>query len=343
MAPMIEELKTHFPDILAGAPGLRVEMLSGDASSRRYFRITAEDKNYVLQEDLNHAKDVSSEKHPYLSALRLFQKTVGHIPEYFGHSAEKGWILLEDLGNTTLQQEPSEGLYLGAVELSAKIILGHEELSSDFIEKYEGPHFSWAFDEEKLGQEMQHTATHLIEFYCGEESEKFLELIAPTVKYLAARPRYFVHRDYHCRNLMVSGGKLWLIDFQDARKGPISYDIVSLLWDPYLPLTSELRSKLLDHWKNSLGGLKAQTQTTDFEEELERMKIQRLLKAAGSYASFLKVKGRTDYLPSIKPALEAAHQALLNLKKIGVMRDEDAGLLTMLKSLKREDSAIIGN
>lgn len=352
MAPTIQELKERFPDVLGGAVGLHLIKLTGDASSRSYFRLTTQNRgDYVLQEDLSHEKKINSDSHPYISALLLFKKLIKKVPEYFGHFPERGWVLLEDLGDITLQQRNTEKNYLEAVDLICQLSIAHKSLTPEELRKYKGPHFNWAFDETKLSQEMQHTATHLIEFYYKENAKTFMELVQPTVNFLAERPRFFVHRDYHCRNLMVFCDGLWVIDFQDARMGPISYDIVSLLWDPYVPLEKNVREMLLNHWKNTLlkasSGSKASLEIQEalgdvkFAEELERMKIQRLLKAAGSYASFLNLKSNDSYLPSISPALEAVHQAIENLEVLGVMRGEDARLLTFLKTLKREESAII--
>jgi aminoglycoside/choline kinase family phosphotransferase len=151
---------------------------------------------------------------------------------------------------------------------------------------------------------------------------------------------------------MVHKDRLWLIDFQDARWGPITYDIVSLLWDPYAGLDDEARKKLLGRWKSALSSsveenedelspIESAITGEGFLEELERMKVQRLLKAAGSYASFLFTKGRHDYLPSIAPALKDAVGALERLSELKLLRSEDAGLLTLLKGLKREDSALV--
>lgn len=352
MAPTIEELRDQFQDVLAGAAGLQLVKLSGDASSRQYFRLTTGNRgDYVIQVDASHSSEIVGEKHPYISALKLFKKLTSRVPEYFGHSAEYGWILLGDLGDATLQQKKSVKLYEEAVDLIVSLVVEEQKLDDSFRKNYQGEHFQWAFDETKLTQEMQHTATHLVEFYCESDGKHFLDCVRGTVNFLANRPRFFVHRDYHCRNLMVSNDKLWIIDFQDARMGPITYDIVSLLWDPYVPLEESERQHLLSRWKTNffeassanpaLKRIHEALTDASFDEEIERMKIQRLLKAAGSYASFLNTKGNESYLPSIHPALEAAHQAIARLQDLGAMRDEDAGLLTLLKSLKRKDSAIL--
>jgi aminoglycoside/choline kinase family phosphotransferase len=137
--------------------------------------------------------------------------------------------------------------------------------------------------------------------------------------------------------------------------GPLSYDVVSLLWDPYVQIDSARQSELLLFWKKAIlktaQSLNMSRITEVFEEnsespnsfecELERMKVQRLLKAAGSYASFLNLKGRRDYLPSIKPALLSAKRAVERIVQYPQWtRVEDERLLTLLSNYIQKESEI---
>lgn len=65
---------------------------------------------------------------------------------------------------------------------------------------------------------------------------------------LAARPRVLVHRDYHARNLMMHSQRMFIIDIQDARMGPASYDVASLISDPYTTLSDELASEMVERF-----------------------------------------------------------------------------------------------
>lgn len=353
MAPSEENLREEFSQFLGDAVGLNVNALCGDASSRSYFRITHSKGSHILQVDPDSSASMEDGEHPFLSARQLFESLVGQVPSFRGRSAKKKWILLEDLGDRTLQDEPTEARYGEAIDLIVRIVVEFERNkgASKLTEEYEGPHLGWAFDEKKLGAEMEHTAKHLIEFYCQADPAEFLKLVQPTVSFLAKRPRFLVHRDFHSRNLMLHHDRLWVIDFQDARMGPLTYDVVSLLWDPYTQLDRELRGRLLERWRAALKMASSESVLTErianalegeaHVEELERIKVQRMLKAAGSYAGFLNLKGRKDYLPSIKPALQEAHAALASLQQRGLLQGEDAKLLTFLASLKAEGSVIL--
>jgi len=357
LAPLSETLRTQFPKELGAAVNLEVKVLSGDASSRRYYRIHADSHRYVLQVD--QAFDQKNEdSHAYISALKLFDRLKMPVPSFCGSAADKGWILMQDLGDVTLQQRPEEKLYREAIDLLVLLVCEGEEFRRQkFDVSYPGPHFGWAFDAAKLGQEMAYTAKHLVAAYYGDDPVNYLSLVEGTVLDLDAAPRFLCHRDYHCRNLMVQDERLWVIDFQDARLGPITYDLVSLLWDPYAHISETRRSALVERWETGLEreaaarGLDAVAERVraakpkgagELRRELERMKVQRLLKAAGSYASFYFLKGRTDYLPSIEPALRSTCDALKTL--LGNpkwARREDERLLTLLEAFLSRDSAII--
>ena len=77
------------------------------------------------------------------------------------------------------------------------------------------------------------------------------------VEKLAAEPRVLCHRDYHSRNLMLHDGQLYIIDFQDARMGPDTYDLVSLLRDSYVDLPEQTVDELIAYFL----ALKGQTAT----------------------------------------------------------------------------------
>jgi hypothetical protein len=98
-----------------------------------------------------------------------------------------------------------------------------------------------AFDVEKLTWELEFFVKYFILGYRGvalKDSERsaLQEEWAAIVNELAAEPRVLCHRDYHSRNLMLSDGSLYIIDFQDARMGPDTYDLASLLRDSYVDI-----------------------------------------------------------------------------------------------------------
>ena len=148
------------------------------------------------------------------------------VPRILGHSNELGVIALEDLGDVTLQAHlgaasPSEhdALYREAVMLIQVLQQrGAELTSNDYIP------YRIAFDVEKLTWELQFFVKHFLEGYRGvsldgRERAALVEEFAMIAEELAGESRVLCHRDYHSRNLMLHDGRLYIIDFQDARMG----------------------------------------------------------------------------------------------------------------------------
>ena len=212
--------------------------LAGDASDRRYVRVVSADgSSRVL---LVHADPIDADILPFINVARLLRQIPVPVPAVLAHEADLGILVLEDLGDVTLQDhlvhatgEEQSARYLEASELLVRIQRrGHELASNEFIP------FGLAFDEVKLTSELDFFVQHFLIAHRGASpsptslAAEFTALAAE----LAAEPRVLCHRDYHSRNLMLHHDQLHIIDFQDARMGPDTYDLVSLLRDSYVSL-----------------------------------------------------------------------------------------------------------
>jgi aminoglycoside/choline kinase family phosphotransferase len=114
---------------------------------------------------------------------------------------------------------------------------------------------------------------------------------------LASEPLVFAHRDYHSRNLMVHGEQLFMLDFQDARRGPCQYDLASLLRDSYVELEDPFVEEMVEYFlilKKSRDG--RQTDRDRFYRIFDLMSVQRNLKAVGTFAFQSAVRGNPRYL-----------------------------------------------
>jgi aminoglycoside/choline kinase family phosphotransferase len=322
MTPESEPLCAVFPKFFKKNEKLVVKKLAGDASKREYFRVSQNEKNFILQTDDAFSAETQSQ-HPFIAGQAILNAVGLPVPKIFATLPDSGWILMEDLGDLFLQKEPRDDLYKRALEHLGVLALkaSREQVSAKDSRLAKAPHWDWAFDEKKLGDEMQHTQTFLIEQYCQLPGSHFQKLLTPICQKLAARPRFFCHRDYHSRNLMVTPEELFIIDFQDARMGPLSYDLVSLVWDPYVTLSSSQKNSYVKFWK---GLYPAKLLGDALDEEIHLMKVQRLLKAAGSYASFVFKKNTREYLPYLEPALLEARTSCedLGLKEVVKLVDD---------------------
>lgn len=284
-----------------------VEPLAGDGSARQFFRVHYARKTCILLSDPDwiFSKDYASHQ-AYLAAHNI------PVPQFFSVDASVGALVMEDLGDELLQyhlqKEPaSKMVWLGhATRLLAKL---H---GSCYPVPHDLPAATRSFDEAKYFQELCFTQEHL--------SEKFLSgvplsssqkdaIFAFCRKIATTGPTVFSHRDYHTRNLLKVGKSLSLIDFQDARLGPVHYDLASLLYDAYVPVSDEERTTLVAIYQKELSQypkLYEQVNWAQFFETMGEIAYQRVVKAAGSFASFFTKHGKKTHLPYLIPALESA-------------------------------------
>jgi aminoglycoside/choline kinase family phosphotransferase len=277
----------------------RVVPLTGDASDRRYFRLLVGDG--PSQVIAVHPGEIDFEALPFVNVARLLSAMPVPVPALLGHSNELGVIALEDLGDVTLQAHlgaatasEHDALYREAVSLIEALQRRGAELTSNEYLPYR-----IAFDVEKLTWELQFFLKHFLEGYRGVSlapvaraalSEEF----AVIAEELASEPRVLCHRDYHSRNLMLHHGRLYIIDFQDARMGPDTYDLVSLLRDSYVDF-SEAQVEQLMAFFLALRGERP-GEATEFRRRFDLMSVQRNLKALGTFGFQTLTRANTVYI-----------------------------------------------
>src|SRR5205085_762639 len=154
---------------------------------------------------------------------------------------------------------------------------------------------------------------HFLEAYRGitladDQRAALREEFAAIIQELAAEPRVLCHRDYHSRNLMLHENQLYLIDFQDARMGPDTYDLVSLLRDSYVDLTDREVDELIAYFlalKKS-----RQSAVADFRRRFDVMALQRNLKALGTFGYQTTTRGNPVYIQYMPRTLRYARTNL---------------------------------
>lgn len=312
-----------FEKVFDASASTEVLTLAGELSTRKYYRILVKNPtgqqttpSYVLQAAESFQ---DPEQHPFLIAQQIFAHIGIRVPKIFGVAGQEGWILVEDCGDFFLQNRQDLELYMQALEMLYALQKCKNPASVGITGKLaEAPHWKWAFDFEKLNAEMFHTEKF---FVAGLAKEKvpFAAWLSENSQYLAERPRVLCHRDFHSRNLLVRDNLLYALDFQDARMGPVSYDLVSIVWDPYAYLKEGFRSLLLQEWKAKL----APEFSEEIDIEIHRMKIQRLTKAIGSYSSFYLDRGNPSCFVFIEEALADTIESFESLNDSGVLTKDE--------------------
>jgi hypothetical protein len=169
--------------------------------------------------------------------------------------------------------------------------------------------FGWAFDVPKLLSELNFFLQHTVEGLWGknivpDHRQELHWQFLTICQVLADQKRYFTHRDYHSRNLMVQEGKLRVIDFQDARMGPCHYDLASLLRDSYVCLEEKMVEDLIEYYlKRKEESEGDQIDRREFRRVFDLMALQRNLKALGTFGYQTIAKGNDRYLKSIPRTL----------------------------------------
>jgi hypothetical protein len=280
------------------ARAARVVPLTGDASDRRYFRVLVPDGPTTVL--ALHAGPIDYAALPFVNVAELLARMPVPIPAILDHADDLGVLLLEDLGDVTLQAHVGAaptGEHIAHYRQAVAIIdvlqrRGAELASQEYVP------YGIAFDVEKLGWELDFFAKHFLQGYRG------IDLAAPAraalaaefraiVEELAAEPRVLCHRDYHSRNLMLHHGRLYAIDFQDARMGPATYDLVSLLRDSYVDIPEETADALIAHFL-ALGGRTVDPRA--FRARFDVMALQRNLKALGTFGYQTTTRGNPVYI-----------------------------------------------
>lgn len=283
----------------AGWGGAAIDPIPGDASFRRYFRITDQARNAMLM----FAPPPEEDPQPFLHVANWLAGQGMRAPEIFAEDAARGWVLIEDFGDDRMRDwldanpQGETGAYTNAVDALAQL---HTRPAGPFA------HYDMAV--------YAREAALLTEWYCPA-----MRIDADTGSYLRAwnaalapmlaenRAAVTVLRDYHAENIMLLGpdqagqGEQGLIDFQDALVGHPAYDLVSLLQDARRDVSPDLERRMLDHY------LAQANADDDFLADYARLGAQRNAKIVGIFARLWKRDGKPRYLsyiPRVWDALE---------------------------------------
>lgn len=280
--------------------------LAGDGSTRQFFRVNAGKELFIVLFD--PAWTLSQDYPAHQLFLQSHQIPVPHFHQI---DSASGVVVMQDLGDELLQSriqsrpETKFSWLTEAVKLLAKL---HGET---FPVPASLPVATRRFDQRKYADEFLFTLEHLSHGLLGlppstEQEKKAIESFTGMLETFS--PEVFAHRDYHCRNLLLNQNGLFMIDFQDARLGPPHYDLASLLYDAYIPISESERTGLKETYRHAISRyvLHDAIDWASFDHNLRLVAYQRTIKAAGSFASFYTRYQKKTHLPYLVPALKSA-------------------------------------
>ncbi len=326
------------------AAGKEIRKLKGDASNRSYYRVGAPPDSHVLMVMPKDAAKKSEEatqgeppkELPFVNVHRYLRALGVRVPEILRYDEPAGMMVLEDLGDVTFEQaldggKNREELYARAVDLLARMRARAErERDAGCIA------FGRAFDEELYDWELHHFREWGMEAWSGRkpagaERAELDEIFRGIARELAAEPRGFTHRDYQSRNLMVKGGELVVIDFQDALLGPRQYDLVALLPDSYVELDRPFVERMLDRYLQTFERESgARVDRGRFIAFFDLLTVQRKMKDAGRFEYINRVKGNPGFLVSIPASLRYVKDALGRRPELARLRELVSGYVPEL-------------
>jgi hypothetical protein len=303
---------------------VRLKALTPDASTRKYYRIASAAKPGETLIVSLYPSPFNPHDNSFLDVTQLFERAALPVPRIIDVAGTEGIILQEDLGDTSLTKwlgdANERGNVRGAEEMLRRAIemIAHIQATTELAYSMDSVSCRLAFDEDKLSWELNYFFDHFFgslrqREFSPEEAEAIKLDLRAIAAELAARPRVLTHRDYHGMNLMIDHcGNLRIIDHQDARMGPATYDLVPLLVERRLQPADE--SWIEEHqdcflrMREKLGLPKIEVD--EFRYEFHLMTVQRQLKAVGTFSYQTAVVGRGEFYekyiePSIATVLRA--------------------------------------
>ena len=292
---------------------------SEDASFRRYFRVSPADGSASLI--VMDAPPDKEDCRPFLAVAELFRAAGAHVPQVHAENLAEGFLLLEDLGGTTYlqhleaaaaQAHEADRLYTAAIDALVALQSGADASALP------------AYDRALLSRELAlfpdwYVTRHLGAVLAPPEMKTLSNAFETILANNLAQPCVSVHRDYHSRNLMVCEPLPGVLDFQDAVRGPITYDLASLLKDAYIRWEeAQVIDWCVRYWEKARkAGLPVPADFADFYRDFEWMGVQRHLKVAGIFARLAHRDGKQRYLADLPIVLDYLNRACSRYRELG--------------------------
>ena len=272
-----------------------ISTASSDASFRKYFRIKTLDDSFIVMDAPPQNQSIET----FLKIRKILNTVEVNVPEIYEEDRALGFILMQDFGSDTyldvLNGENQQRLYNDSIQ---SLIQMQKFVKKDFCQSYTN---KILFDEMALFIEWYLKKYKKIEL-SNKEYEDLVTCFEEISKKVFSQEKFFVHRDYHSRNLMIQkSNNPGILDFQDALVGPITYDLVSLLKDAYIEWDEEIvLDHLIRYWeKAKSNNLITNLEFSNFYKDFECMGIQRHLKILGIFARLSIRDKKNQYLENI--------------------------------------------
>ena len=265
---------------------------SSDASFRSYWRTVGTDPTWIVMDAPPGKEDVR----PWIAVAQRLREAGLNAPLVHAQNLDEGFLLISDLGTRlylpALNDQTVDPLYEAAIEALLTIASRTDDAGLP------------DYDEARLAAEMELMPTWFLQRHLGytpecEEWDVIESAFRALINNANEQPAVFVHRDFHSRNLMLPHGDEGpgIIDFQDAVRGPLTYDLVSLLRDCYIVWPDDRVYAWVETYRIRAAALGlAHADAARFRRWFDLMGVQRHLKVLGIFCRLWYRDGKAGYL-----------------------------------------------
>ena len=271
----------------------KLEPLPIEASARRFYRTTFEERSVIVMD----APPDTENNHQFVALSDCFRRAGVCVPEVVASNLEQGFLLVEDFGNRLLEQAYGLGHDDEVLGLAIAMLVRIQGVSESIIPNY---------TVDRLAAELGIFRKWVLQELIGVATPFFDDIIDFLVHACNAQPKVTIHRDFHCRNLLIKlDGSLGAVDFQDALVGPISYDLASILYDCYHQFSDKTVATAITRYLQLAreAGVYSDDKDEGFTRALEITAVQRQLKAVGIFSRLKLQQGRASHLEHIVPVM----------------------------------------
>jgi len=317
---LVRQTRLHFPRFNVGE--IKISPIEKGGSDRKFYRVRCSAEQSLILVKYNLERE---ENRHYVEIAQFLEAHEIHAPRIYYHDVEEGLIWLEDLGERDLFGYCGESwmvrraFYESALDEVRKL---HDLPESVCLEMRE--HLPAEFNSALYLWEQNYFFENCLGRYFKIETAKIdrlaaLPAFAEIADRLAQLPRVLVHRDFQSQNILVRNGQAYLIDFQGMRPGLAHYDLASLLFDPYVDLSSAERDELLAYYCG-------ENPSPDFLDTLRLCAMQRLMQALGAYGFLGLVKDHKHFLQYIPKAVRSLREVVVEIDGLDLFKQSLAEL-----------------
>lgn len=264
--------------------------VAGDASFRRYFRVRVNGESRILMDAPPPGEDIG----PFVDVGRRLRSAGLHAPEIFYTDPANGYLLLEDLGDDLyrdlLHENNAGDLFPALFDILKTFACGTDTTGLP------------DYDYRKLREDMDlfpdwYLLKHRRTMRHGQLDAIWDDFCTRVIEAAMEQPQCFVHRDFHsCNLLRTPGNDIGIIDFQDAVKGPVSYDFISLIWDRYIAWPRPRIEQWMEEIRLLFG---LDIEPVEWRRYCDLMGLQRNFKIVGIFARLHYRDNKRGYIEMI--------------------------------------------